>query len=141
LLRPFPTRRSSDLVRAVINLEHTAPNAFSGDDHDTLRAFTRIVAEVLERLDARAELDAERQEQEFLARLSHALLHADDAKQAASTAVTDLVRFLGLDAGGVLELRQARVRPLVRVGTLPPAIASRAESGLEFAGLIEETWL
>ena len=128
-------------VRAVINLEHTAPDAFSGDDHDTLRAFTRIVAEVLERLDARAERDAERQEQEFLARLSHALLHADDAKQAASTAVTDLVRFLGLDAGGVLELRQARVRPLVRVGTLPPAIASRAESGLEFAGLIEETWL
>src|SRR5690606_11510681 len=49
--------------------------------------------------------------------------------------------FLGLDAGGVLELRQARVRPLVRVGTLPPVLASRADAGLEFSGLIEDTWL
>ncbi len=128
-------------VRAVINLEHTAPDAFTNDDHDTLRAFTRIVAEVLERLDARAALDAERREQEFLARLSHALLHADDAKQAASTAVTDLVRLLGLDAGAVLELKQARLRPLVRVGAVPPALAGLADEGLEFAGLLKESWL
>lgn len=127
-------------VRAVINLEHTAPNAFSGDDHDALRAFTRIVAEVLERLDAKAKLDAERQEQEFLARLSHALLHADDAKQAAGTALTDLVRFLGLDAGAVLELRQARLRPLVRVGTVPPGFAGRAEAGFPFDGLLKDAW-
>ena len=129
-----------DEVRAVINLEHTEPDAFTSDDHDTLRAFTRIVVEVLERLDARAALEAERREQEFLARLSHALLQTDDAKQAAGTAVTDLVRFLGLDAGGVLELRQARLRPLVRVGALPPAIAARAESGFEFDGPLRETW-
>src|SRR5690606_24138814 len=35
-----------DEVRAVINLEHTEPDAFTSDDHDTLRAFTRIVVEV-----------------------------------------------------------------------------------------------
>ncbi len=127
-------------VRAVLNLEHTARGAFSEDDHDTLHAFARIVAEVLERLDATAELDAERSEQEFMARLSHALLHADDAKQAAGTAVTDLVRFLEMDAGGVMELKQARVRPMVRVGDLPPLLVGRADSGFEFEGLLRDAW-
>src|SRR5690606_2929592 len=35
-------------VRAVLNLEHTAPDAFSREDHDALRAFTRIMEEVIE---------------------------------------------------------------------------------------------
>lgn len=127
-------------TRAVINLEHTAPDAFSADDHETLRAFTRIVSDVLERLDAKAALDAQRSQQEFIARLSQSLLHADDAKQAATPALADLVRFLGLDVGGVLELKQARFKPLVRVGDLPAEVAYRTDMGLAYTGLLSEAW-
>src|SRR5690606_15022027 len=91
-------------THAVIHPGHTARHAFTADAHATLRAFTRIVSDVLERLDAKAALDAQRAQQEFIARLSQSLLHADDAKQAAMTAVADLVRFLGLAVGGWLEL-------------------------------------
>ncbi len=127
-------------TRAVINLEHTSKDAFSPDDHETLLAFTRIVSDVLERLDSKEELDARRDEQEFIARLSQTLLHADDAKQAASTVLNELVRFLGLDVGGVMELKQARFKPLVRVGELPSDLAYRTESGFEFTGLLNEVW-
>ncbi len=135
----LPVKVSGE-TRAVINLEHTSPDAFSQDDHETLRAFTHIVSEVLERLDAKAALDQQRADQEFIARLSQSLLHADDARQAAATALNDIVRYLGLDVGGVLELKQARLRPIVRVGELPMEVAFRAENGLAFTGLLGEVW-
>jgi len=135
----LPVKVGSE-VRAVINLEHTEAGAFTADDHDALRAFTRIVAEVLERLDAKARLDAELQEQEFLARLSHALLHADDARQAAATAVGELLRFLGLGAGGVLELCQGRLVPIARLGDLSATLASRVDAGFDFAGPLKDAW-
>ena len=127
-------------TRAVINLEHTSPDAFSSDDHETLRAFTQIVSEVLERLDAKAALDSERADQEFIARLSQSLLHADDVRQAAATALNDLVRYLGFDAGTVMELKQARFKPLVRVGEVPAEVTLRADTGFDFTGLLAEVW-
>ncbi|HET8984409.1 MAG TPA: diguanylate cyclase, partial [Trueperaceae bacterium] len=128
-------------VRAVLNLEHTSPDAFGREDHDTLRAFARIMEEVLARLDTAAELEHERTEQQFLADLNQHLLMAEDARQAAQSALVDVVAHLGLDAGAVLELKQARLRPVAQTGSLPPELASRTEAGLEFGGLLQRAWV
>src|SRR5690606_9316748 len=128
-------------VRAVLNLEHTAPDAFSRDDHDALRAFTRIMEEVLGRLDTAAELEVERTEQQFLADLNHHLLLAEDARLAAQSALVDVIAYLGLDAGVVLELKQARLRPLAQAGDIPPELPARPEAGLEFGGVLQRAWV
>ncbi|HZJ09840.1 MAG TPA: diguanylate cyclase, partial [Trueperaceae bacterium] len=127
-------------VRAVINLEHTDPYAFTADDHETLRAFTRIIEEVLERLDATVELEEERCDQEFLARLSQELLRADDAGQAADLTVSELLRYLGADGGAVVHLKELRLKPLATVGDFPPGLAAMFKSGLEFTGLLKDVW-
>jgi diguanylate cyclase (GGDEF)-like protein len=128
-------------VRAVLNLEHTSPDAFGREDHDTLRAFTRIMEEVVERLDTTTELEQERTEQQFLADLNQHLLMAEDTRQAAQSALHDVVAYLGLDAGAVLELKQARLRPVAQTGDLPSGLAARSEAGLEFGGLLQRAWM
>lgn len=127
-------------VRAVINLEHTDPHAFSGADYETLRAFTRIVEEVLERLDATQELENQRADQEFLARHSQQLLQADDATQAAATTVAELLPYLGVSAGAVLQLHLNRLRPLAIVGEFPIGLREQIESGFGFEGLVKDVW-
>lgn len=128
-------------VRAVLNLEHTSPDAFSREDHDTLRAFTRIMEEVVGRLDTASELEHERNEQQFLADLNQHLLIAEDTRQAAQSALRDVVAYVGLDAGAVLELKQARLRPVAQAGDIPPALAARSEAGLEFGGPLQRAWV
>ena len=128
-------------VRAVLNLEHTAPDAFSREDHDTLRAFTRIMEEVIDRLDTAAELELERTEQQFLADLNQHLLMADDGKHAAQAALHEVVGYLGLDAGTVLELKQARLWPVAQTGDIPPALIELTEAGLAFDGSLKRAWL
>ncbi len=127
-------------VCAVLNLEHALPNAFGPHDHDTLRAFVRIMEEVLQRLAATAALSRQKTEQEFLARLNQRLLEADGVRPAARAALHDLMSALELDAGAVLELRHARLRPLARVGDLPEALATSLEEGFAFDGMIREAW-
>ena len=128
------------VVRAVLNLEHTEADAFSREDHDTLRAFTRIMEEVIGRLDTASELESERAEQEFLVLLNQHLLSAEDARQAAQSSLVDLVEFLRLDVGAVLELKQARLRPLVRVGAMTPALDALTAAGFEFDGVLGRAW-
>lgn len=130
-----------DRVRAVLNLEHTERDAFGGEDRDTLRAYAMIVAEVIGRLDTVRELDAERTEERFLAHLNQHLLLADDARQAAQTTLLEVVSFLELDVGSVLELKQARLQPLAQVGLLPPTLAAVGESGIAFDGRLRHAWL
>lgn len=127
-------------VRAVINLEHTDPHAFAPDEYETLRAFTRIIEEVLVRLDATVQLEEERADQEFLASLSQQLLRADDAAQAARTSVDELMRHLGADGGAVVQLRKLRLKALASVGDLPPGLRAGLDEGLEFSGLLKEVW-
>ena len=127
-------------VRAVINLEHTDPHAFIGADYETLRAFTRIMEEVLERLDAIVELERERADQEFLVRHSQLLLRADDAAQAANTTLTELLPYLGLSNGTVGQLRQLRLTTLALLGDFPPDLRKTVENGVEFDGLIRDVW-
>jgi len=128
-------------VRAVLNLEHTTADAFGHEDRDTLRAFTRIMEEVIGRLDTATELELERTEQRFLADLNQHLLLADDSSQAAQSALVDVVAYLGLDAGAVFNLQQARFRPVAQTGNIPPELAALAEAGLEFGGLLQRAWV
>src|SRR5690606_24149525 len=118
----LPVRCGTE-VRAVLNLEHTQPDAFGPHDHDALRAFVRIMEEVLERLEASAALTRQKQEQEFLARLNQRLLEAEGVRPAAKAALHDVMNALGMDAGAVLQLRHARFWALARVGELPAALA------------------
>ncbi len=128
------------VVRAVLNLEHTEPDAFGREDHDTLRAFTRIMEEVIGRLDTTTELEHERSQQEFLVLLNQHLLSAEDARQAAHSALADLVDYLRVDVGAVLELKQARLRPLARVGTMSPLLEARTSAEFEFEGILGRAW-
>ena len=127
-------------VRAVINLEHVDPDAFSPVDRETLLAFTRIIEEVLERLDATFRLEQEGYDQEFLARLTQRLLQAEDAKQAASITLGDVMSYLGGDAGAVVELRHSKLQPLASTGTFPPGLGALMEGGLAFDGLLRDVW-
>src|SRR5690606_14385601 len=127
-------------VRAVLNLEHTQPDAFGPHDHDALRAFVRIMEEVLERLEASAALTRQKQEQEFLARLNQRLLEAEGVRPAAKAALHDVMNALGMDAGAVLQLRHARFWALARVGELPAALATRLAEGFAFDGPLRDVW-
>lgn len=135
----LPVKVGKD-VRAVLNLEHVDPHAFTQHDHETLRAFTRIIEEVLERLDATAGLEEERFDQEFLARLTQQLLRTEDARQAAALTVSELIACLGCEAGAVVQLRQSKLRPLATVGTMPPRLAASLQAGLAFEGLLRDVW-
>jgi diguanylate cyclase (GGDEF)-like protein len=135
----LPVRCGTE-VRAVLNLEHTRRDAFGPHDHDALRAFVRIMEEVLERLEASAALTRQNQEQEFLARLNQRLLEAEGVRPAAKAALHDVMNALGMDAGAVLQLRHARFWGLARVGELPAALATRLAEGFAFDGPLREVW-
>lgn len=135
----LPVRCGSE-VRAVLNLEHTQRDAFGPHDHDALRAFVRIMEEVLERLEASAALNRQKGEQEFLARLNQRLLEAGGVRPAAKAALHDVMNALGMDAGAVLQLRHARFWALARVGDLPETLATRLEEGFAFDGALREVW-
>lgn len=135
----LPVRCGTE-VRAVLNLEHTQPDAFGPHDHDALRAFVRIMEEVLERLEASAALTRQKQEQEFLARLNQRLLEAEGVRPAAKAALHDVMNALGMDAGAVLQLRHARFWALARVGELPAALATRLAEGFAFDGPLRDVW-
>lgn len=135
----LPVRCGAE-VRAVLNLEHTHRDAFGPHDHDALRAFVRIMEEVLERLEANAAVQRQKGEQEFLARLNQRLLEAEGVRPAAKAALHDVMNALGMDAGAVLQLRHARFWALAHVGDLPAALATRLEEGFAFDGALREVW-
>ncbi len=127
-------------VRAVLNVEHTAIDAFDEADHRTLDAFAHIAQEVLQRLEALAELDRQRAEQTLIAGLTRRLLLAEGAREAAATTLADLVPALNVDAGTVAVPREGRLRSLALYGPLPDALRRALTDGMPLTGLLRHAW-
>jgi diguanylate cyclase (GGDEF)-like protein len=127
-------------VRAVLNLEHRTPGAFPPADHATLKAFVRMMEEVLARLDATEALSQTTKEQQFMARLNERLLLAEGLPEAADVALDEVLTWFGLDLGAVLEMHRARLRPVAVRGTPPPVLAQRLRDGFEFVGVLQHAW-
>ncbi len=125
-------------VVAVLNLELSKPNAFDASDHAALKAFTRIMEEVLERIAARQQLSLNTSDQEFFARLGQELLHADSAGQAAGVALAGLLSHLPvISAATVVMLAQSRLRPLAMQGELPIEFMRH---GIAYGGPGQRSW-
>jgi len=127
-------------VRAIVNVEHARTNGFGREVRRTLEAFSHIAQEVLARLEALAELEHQRAEQSLIARLTRRLLLVEGAREAAATALAELVPSSELEAGAVTVLRDGRLRSLAVHGSLPDGLRRMLNEGLPFIGLLRESW-
>lgn len=127
-------------VRAIFNVEHRNPHAFSDDDQAALAAFVRMISEVLVRLDATEALTEKTGDQEFMARLQHRLLLAETVAETAEVALDEILSKFDFDLGVVLELHHARLRPVAVRGSPPPTLAQRIRDGFPFTGLLRYAW-
>ncbi len=124
-------------VVAVLNLENGNPNAFDEGDRSTVRAFARIMEEVLERIAAREQLALNSADHVFFARLSQELLHADNVGQAASLALAGLLTHVPIRGATVVMLTQGRLRPIAVQGELSVDLARH---GLPYDGPLKRVW-
>lgn len=132
----LPLKLGEEVV-AVLNLENGFPNAFDEGDRSTVRAFARIMEEVLERIAAREQLALNSADHVFFARLSQELLHADNVGQAASLALAGLLTHVPIKAATVVMLTQGRLRPIAVQGELS---VDFARHGLPYDGPLKRVW-
>lgn len=131
---------SGNTVKAVLNLEHDMADAFGEDVQASLRAFVRMVEEVLERLNTTSELADSKAEQEVLAVLSQRLLLTEGVSEAVTGALEVLLTQLDVDRGAIMTLNHGQFTALAVRGAVSEERLRVLRSGLPYVGEMASTW-
>ncbi len=127
-------------VRAVLNLEHEKRAAFGAAVQEALRAYVRMVEEVLQRLETTEELARNKAEQKVLADLSQSMLVTESVADTAGGALEVLLPALDIDCGAFLTLNYGQFRSLAARGALTPERERELQDGLPNEGALASVW-
>lgn len=127
-------------VRAVLNLEHEKVDAFGPAVKEALRAFVRMVEEVLQRLETTEELARNKAELKVLADLSQSMLVTESVSDTAGGALDVLLPALDVDCAAFLTLKYDQFHSLAVRGALTPERERELRDGLPNEGVLAQVW-